>query len=212
VLEALESRLHKVVVAASLPRRVGDDVFIRNDVACTGVGDEAREQHNGEVAALALEEAQPLIQEVLEQPLDTSGFQQRGGIVRLPESAADHLKLGEVQPPATSALRQRAGDAIGDPHGELAAVRAREALERRTDDLLRAVNRWRHQADALIDEVGLLCQQRFEAREVVLTEGEEHLDAETTASQETDDRVDDLRLRVLSVVEQGYELLELVED
>ena len=161
---------------------------------------------------LTLEGTQPLVQEVLEQALDAAGLQQRSGIVGLPEPAADNLELGEVQPAAPAALRQRVGDAIGDVFGELAAEGAREALEGRPDDLPRAVYGWWHETDALGHELGLLCQQRFEAREVVLTEGEEHLDAEVLAPQKLDDRVDDERLCLRRVVEQGYELLELVED
>jgi hypothetical protein len=87
------------------------------------------------------------------------------------------------------------------------------ALERPPDDGRERIGGRRGDPQRLVDQLGARGQQFLDPAEIVLAEGEQHLDGQR-AVQEPDEQLDEALLRrsQLRRVEQRHELLELVED
>ena len=87
------------------------------------------------------------------------------------------------------------------------------ALERSPDDCRQLLGRRRGDAQRLVDEFWAGRQQLLDPAQIVLAKGEEDLDRQRPA-QQPDEELDQTPLRVTGpgLVEQGHDLLELIED
>ena len=89
----------------------------------------------------------------------------------------------------------------------------RITFERAPDNRRQGLRRRRRDAQRLVDELGARRQLLFDLAEVVLAEGEDHLDWQRTVQYRHEQFGETLLRQVRAgLFEQGHELLELVED